>query len=289
MIIQPPSVLLEGPTGTGKTDALTTYIEAGLELFVLVTEPTGVDSLLISMERRNLPIEKLHWHHITPATAGFNDLDDIAAKISVLSQDALAKLPPQGDRSKPKWREMLKSLSDFPCDRTSTSYGPVDSWDDSKALVVDSLTGISDMAWSMVVGTKPTAHPGEWQIAMGQIAMWLNRCTSNLKCHFALTAHVSREANEVTGAQQIMTSTLGSKLAPKIPTYFSEVILSRREGEQFFWSNTAFNVDLKKRALPFGDKHIPSFVPIVEAHKRRVSLAGGNASASTFTNLGEVT
>jgi hypothetical protein len=279
MLIQPPSVLLEGPTGTGKTDSLVTYLEAGLELFVLVTEPTGVDSLLISAERRKVPIDKLHWHQITPSSISFGDLDGIAAKVSTLTQETLSKLPPQGDRSKPKWREMLKALSDFPCDRTGRKFGAVDTWDASRALAIDSLTGISDMAWGMVMGTKPTAHPGEWQIAMQVIQQWLNTCTSSVKCHFALTAHVTKEMNEVTGAQQVMTSTLGSKLAPKIPAYFSEVILSRREGEQFFWSNTTHNTDLKKRALPFGDKHIPNFVPIVEAYKKRLETAG-NASAT---------
>ena len=273
MIIQPPSVLLEGPTGTGKTDSLLTFLEAGLELFVLVTEPTGVDSLLISAERRHLPIDKLHWCQITPAREGFKDLDDIAKKISLLTQEGLAKLPPQGDRSKPKWRESLRCMSDFTCDRTGESYGSVDSWDSTHAFAVDSLTGLSLMAWDMVVGTKPTASPGEWQISMGQIERLVNTLTSNLRCFFTLVAHVSRETDELSGGQRIMTSTLGAKLAPKIPPFFSEVVFSRREADQFYWSNITPNVDLKKRALPFSDKLVPTFVPVVEAYTARKKTA----------------
>jgi hypothetical protein len=273
MLIQPPSVLLEGPTGTGKTDSLLTYLEAGVELFVLVTEPTGVDSLLISAERRKLPIDRLHWCQITPAREGFHHLDDIAKKISLLTQEGLSKLPPQGDRSKPKWRAALQCMSDFHCDRTQKEYGSIDSWDSSRAFALDSLTGLSLMAWDMVVGTKPTASPGEWQIAMGQIERLVNTLTSNLQCFFTLTAHVSRETDELSGGQRIMTSTLGAKLAPKIPPFFSEVVYSRREADQFFWSNITPNVDLKKRALPFGDKLPPSFVPVVEAYNARKETA----------------
>lgn len=273
MIIQPPSVLLEGPTGTGKTDSLLTFLEADIELFVLVTEPTGVDSLLISAERRKLPIDKLHWCQITPAREGFKDLDDIAKKISLLTQEGLSKLPPQGDRSKPKWREVLKSLADFKCDRTGECFGAVDSWDSSRALAIDSLTGLSLMAWDMVVGSKPTASPGEWQISMGQIERLINTLTSNLRCFFTLIAHVSRETDELSGGQRIMTSTLGAKLAPKIPPFFSEVVFSRREANQFFWSNITPNVDLKKRALDFSDKLVPTFVPVVEAYNTRTRTA----------------
>src|SRR5688572_3558952 len=115
--MQPPAVLLEGPVGTGKTDSLLTYIEAGLELFVLITEPTGLDSLLIGLERRKLPIEKLHYRTLTPAPKGFADLLDSARKVSSMSQEGLAKLGPQGDRSSPKFIDMLNIMSNFKCER----------------------------------------------------------------------------------------------------------------------------------------------------------------------------
>ena len=77
-----------------------------------------------------------------------------------------------------------------------------------------------------------------------------------------------------------MTSTLGAKLAPKIPPFFSEVVYSRREADKFYWSNITANVDLKKRALPFSDKLEPTFVPVVEAYKQRLNIIAAQQHAA---------
>ena len=45
MILQPPSTLLTGPTGTGKTSAIITYLLRGLRVFVVVTEPDKKEAL----------------------------------------------------------------------------------------------------------------------------------------------------------------------------------------------------------------------------------------------------
>ena len=97
----------------------------------------------------------------------------------------------------------------------------------------------------------------------------------------ALTAHIEKETNELTGVQQIMASTLGRKLAPKIPRFFSEVVLSRRTKDQgFFWSTTDNTADLKNRALAVSDSLKPDYRQIVEAYRARVKLAAPQGQTS---------
>lgn len=281
---QAPSVLLMGPTGSGKTDSLLTLIEAGLELFAVVTEPHGVETLLSGMARRKLPMDKLHWMEIFPARPGFESLEVMAKKVSIMDQGALANLKPGGERSTAQWIELIKGLRAFKDGKDGKAYGPIDSFDTSRAVAIDSLSGLNAMSMDITIGDKVTANPGEWGIAMKQLEKLLLTCTSSLRCLFVLTAHTEREVDEVTGAGRLMASTLGRKLAPTIPRFFSEVVLAKRQAEgdteQFFWSTAEPGYDLKKRALALSSKLPPSFGPIVEAYKARVQLVTENRKVS---------
>jgi len=121
----------------------------------------------------------------------------------------------------------------------------------------------------LMVGGKPTPHQGEWGVAMNAEEKLLLKLTSDLKCFFCLTAHVEKEKDAISGMPLIMVSALGSKLAPKIPRTFSDVVLAVKEGDKFNWSTGAIGVDLKGRSLPIADGLEPSFEQIVEIWKRR--------------------
>lgn len=274
-VLQPPSVLLIGGPGSGKTYSLSTLIEAGLELFVIVTEPVGLDSLIDVMQEKKLDLNKLHYKTIAPARPGFTSLLESAQKIANLSYDDLTKLRPTAGRTNAQWIALIKALADFTCDRDGKSYGAVDSWDASRVLVIDSLSGLNTMAMDLTIGDKPTAHQGEWGVAMQTLDKLLLTLTSGLKCYLVVTAHLEKETNEVTGAAQVMASALGRKLAPKLPRFFSEVTLAYREGATFHWSTTAANTDLKNRALPLSPKLEPSFKLVVDAYKKRLETTKG--------------
>lgn len=270
--LQAPAVLLMGAVGSGKTHSIVTLGKAGLEVFAIVTEPTGLDTLLDAWQKEKLEISKLHYAVINPARVGFKGLLSIAQKVSKLNFEGLAKLQPSGDREHSQWLKLLAVLCDFKDDRTGELYGPVEDFDATRAVVVDSMSGLNLMAMDITIGDKASAHQGEWGVAMGLIEKLIHNLTSNLKCMFVLTAHLEREANDTTGAIQIMASTLGKKLAPKIPRFFSEVVMAERTDKGYTWSTKAFNVDLKNRSLPLGDGLSPSFLPIIEAYRRRVSF-----------------
>lgn len=280
---QPPSVLLAGPSGSGKTSALATQLLYGLEVFVMMTEPGGVESLLDACERLKAPIDKLHWASCLPASAGWQALEDMITKISSMDQKGLADIKDLGKASfRPAAMTFLNNLKDFRCERTGQNYGDSSSWDDSRSLNIDSLTGWSYIAFGTTVGYKPTANPGEWGIAQNFISNLLLKINSDRRCFFNLTAHVEKELDEMTGIRKVMVSTVGAKLAPKIPTFFSEVVLARRlQDKGFTWSTIDSSADLKNRALPVASDLKPDFGPVIEAYRRRKNLASTQPPVET--------
>lgn len=284
MILQPPSVLLAGASGSGKTSALATQLQHGLKVFVVVTEPDGVASLLDSCERLRAPIDNLHWAQCFPAAAGWMELEDMIQKISTMDQKQLAD---QRDMGKGSFREpalrLLRAFKSFHCDRTGVDFGDFTKWDDTCSLNVDSFTGWCTIGFGCTVGFKPTANPGEWGIAQNFVYNMLMKVNSDRRCFFNLTAHIEKEMDELTGVRKLMVSAIGAKLAPKIPPFFSEVVKCERVmaaggKADFTWSTLDSGMDLKNRALPINSKMPADFGPVIAAYRRRVALATGSAS-----------
>ena len=273
--ISAPAILLIGGAGSGKTHSLTTLIEAGLDLFVFVTEPNGIETLIDVVQRKGLPLSKLHWMSVSPTRAGFDQLQTLADTIARGTFETLSKLPPSPKRNEAQVMKFLKGISNFIDDPTGEEYGSIEKFDETRVVVIDSLSGLNLMAMDLVIGDKPNAHPGEWGVAMGFLEKLLNKLTGDLSCPFVLTAHIEREQDEITGGTKIMTSTLGRKLAPKLPRFFSEVVLAHRDGPNYFWSTSALSTDLKNRSLPLGDKLSPTFAPIIAAYQARLKATRG--------------
>lgn len=263
--------LLVGPPGSGKTTSLVTFIEAGLDLFVIGTDPGFEESLLDALQRKDLPLEKLHYQYIAPASTPWADMIANAKLVNMLNFAGLSEMKPAGNAKEnyKQFLSLLASLANFTDKRTKKEYGPVDDFPENCAVAIDSLSGINIMAMDLMIGGKPTAAMGEWGVAMNMEEKLILKLTSDLKCFFVLTAHIEKEPDMLTGVPITMVGALGKKLAPKIPRTFSDVILSVKEGSKFTWSTAALNVDLKTRSLPIKDNLDPSFVQIVEAWKRR--------------------
>lgn len=292
MNLQPPATLLSGPAGSGKTSSIATMVKAGIETFVLVTEPDGVGSLVDSCERIGAPLDKLHWFEALPFTEGWEALEDMITKISSMDQKGLSDIKDMGKASfRPAAMKFLSAFRDFKCDRTGQSYGQINTWDDTRCLAVDSLTGWSFIGFGCTVGHKPTANPGEWGIAQNFVLNMLKAVLFNRKCYFILTSHVEKEMDELSGIKKLMVSTIGAKLAPKIPPLFSEVVLtSKKPDGKFNWATLDTGMDLKNRALPNSTSIVPDFAPIVAAHERRkrLSVASNQPAANAPATVAPV-
>lgn len=254
------NILLLGESGSGKTYSLRTLVDAGLELFVLQTEPGGT-------VLEDLPKDKYHAHYISPATASWDAMKDSATKINTLSMKALAGMDGINKREYAQWIEVIATLGNFTCDRCGESFGDVSTWDASRVLAIDSLSGLNIMAMDLVVGSKPTKAMSDWMIAMDNLGRLINKLVTDTKCHLVLTAHLEPERDEVTGRVVNMPATLGRKLAPQLPRFFDNCINAVREGSNFKWSTATANTALKARDLPIDDNLPPSFKPMIERWK----------------------
>jgi len=278
-LVRGSKTLLMGGVGSGKTTALTTFIEAGLEVFIAITDPGGQESLIYAMDKKNLPMDKLHWNYVASASPSWDTLMKMAQLINIMGYKELSEIKQGIDKaSYQQFMELITLASNFKCERTGKEYGPVDFWGPDRVFAHDSLSGINTMAYDLMVGAKPTAHRGEYGVAMNAEEKFIKKCCADLKCFYVLTAHVDREPDEVGLGTKIMVSALGSKLAPKLPKDFSDVVYSYREGADYYWSTMAPNVDLKHRLLPLLDKLDPSFQQVVTAWQGLTRVVEGARS-----------
>ena len=180
------NTLLVGATGTGKTYSIRSLIDAGITPFVLFTEP-GMVTL------GDIKCDKLHWKYIPPASPTWDMMQDSASKINTLSLEGLAKLGGINKQGYGQFREVLGTLANFKCDRCGESFGDVTTWGPDRAIVIDSLSGLSIMAMDLVVGSKPVKSMADWGISVDNLERLLNKICADTRCHFILTAHLERE------------------------------------------------------------------------------------------------
>lgn len=282
VISQPPSalagvnVLLEGPTGTGKTHSIGTLVDSGVEVYFLALE-SGIESLLGYWTDRGKEIPpNLHWNIFGSQTGGFDQLAAGAKQIGDMTQESLYKVQDFDRGRNNDFYRLLTTLSNFPDNRTGQSFGKVDSWGPNRALVIDGLTGLGHVAMSMVIGKKPLRSQTDWGIAQDQVEKVIRMLCDGCKCHFVLLAHVERETDQVFGGVKITVSTLGKALPPKLPPMFSDVILSVRAGTTWSWSTANAMTDLKTRNLSVSENIRPDFNQIVQKWLSR----GGRLSSS---------
>ena len=266
-------VLLMGDSGTGKTHTLRTLIDAGIKPFIIFTEP-GMELL------SDLPADKVHWKYIPPVVEGWQGLVGIAQKTNSMDSKTLVNLKDPQRQAYNQFIKVLETCNDFVCDRTGESFGDVGNWQTDRALVFDSMTGLNKMVSKLVIGGRPIAQMAEWQLMQNNMRGFIDKITTGLQCFVIVTAHQDREKDEITGGTSIMVKSLGAKLAPEIPLFFSDVIQTIRVGDEFSWSTAGANVSVKARNVPISSKIPPSFAPLIEKWKAR----GGKVQETPVSN-----
>ena len=269
--LKAPTVLLMGPPGSGKTTSLVTLLSAGIEVFDIITEPNGLDAILDAIRRAPNSEElmsRFHWHVVSARAAGWNALRKAAKDIGSMSFKDLKFMKPE--KTADVMIELQDTCKDFTCARTGAHFGDVSTWDDKRALVIDSLSGVNEICRTLVVGFKPSPDVGEWGVMVGQEYNFIYQLLFECDCFFVVTAHINRTADEITGATQITPAAMTYPFSGKIGKDFSEVILAHRIKDKFSWSTSETNADVKNRALPISDSLPPDFATIISTHRARV-------------------
>lgn len=264
--LQGIKVLLMGDSGTGKTHSVRTLVEAGLEVFAVLTEPC-MDVIA------DIPPSKLKWHYISPSTVGWDTLRDSANKINTMSFETLTKLPHINRGEHAEFLQVASVMANYVDQRTGKSFGPTDDFDQTRCVWFDSLSGLSTMAMNLIAGSKPVKGKHDYGVAMDNLERFIQKFCNDLKCHAVMVGHKSRETDELTGGSSIVVSTVGQKLAPKFPQLFTDVIDAKRVETKFTWSTVTPNTVLKARNLPWADNMPATFVPLIEKWRARNEAA----------------
>lgn len=260
-------VMLEGESGTGKTHSAMTALQAGLEVFLISTEGVTTPAKWLT-EHPEVDGSKLHWATVSVATQGWGDMEAMGKNINMMSYEALSKLADPNKRKYDQFLQIYKLCHNFVDERTGEEFGDISNFGTDKIVIFDSLSGLAIMSMALTVGAKPTKAMPDWMVAMDNLEKFVIKICIDLRCHMALTAHLSMEKDEVLGGISLMASSLGSKLSPKLPRFFDEVVHTRKDGAEFYWSTASRNVVTKNRWLALSDQLQPSFVPLIEAWKK---------------------
>lgn len=271
--ITPPSIMILGDIGSGKTSSIISALKAGLEVFVFVTENTGVESLIDACKREKVDISRLHWKRCVGTPQSWDVMLKQAKMTNSMGVAEIQKQDSGLERfSYPAFIDLIMACKDFVCDRDKQHYGDVMTWGDDRLLVLDSQSGLNEIISTHVCGHRITMTQPEFGVVQNHIYNLINTFCS-LNCFFALTGHIESEIDEIAGTSRFMVSTVGKKLAPKLPRVFSEVVLAKAvENNKYQWTTVDPKVATKVRALPRGV--IPAdFAILVKAYHERKAEA----------------
>lgn len=274
-----PTGILMGAPGAGKTWSVITMALAGIECFIIITEPNGLDSLLdaIRFDRNKQPRDAatqarlralIHWHVVLPKTAPWGDL--VAVTKNIASMDFAAMKKMKAERRPEIVVNLLESCNDFIDDTTGKHYGDVTKWPDTRALFIDSLSGLNDIFRQLVVGLKPSPDQGEWGVMVDQQHNFLYTLLTNIHCYCFILAHLDRGMDEANLMTLVTPSAMTKKYSGKVGKDFGDVICAKRADGKFYWSTIESGTDLKNRALPLSEKLDPDFKQIVAVQHARV-------------------
>lgn len=274
-----PSVILEGEMGTGKTHSARTLLMdanggfkgpsmSGIEKLIVLTNESGVEDVL-----GDIPKGKLAWRFIPASEGSFDGLIEMARQVNTLHLDVIQKAGGINRHLYPQFQNVLGACNNLVDDRTGEQLGPVFKFPQNWCLWYESISALSEIARNCAIGDKPFMELRDYQVVQTMCRKFLNHLVFSTKCLFVATAHLEREHNENTGLSELMVSTVGRKLAPILPRFFSDVIITGRVDQpgtpKFTWATQVPGARTKTRNLPWAAELQPDFRPLVENFRKR--------------------
>ena len=232
-------LLIEGDSGSGKTGALTSLVAAGYSLRILDMD-NGLETLKQFVLR---------------------ECPDRIGSIEFRTLRDAYKASPLGPiiSGTPKaFVGAIKLLDHWKYE--DTDLGKPEEWGADCILVVDSLTFLSDAAFTWAQGLNPSAKdPRQWygqaQEAIEKVLALLT--SPSFETNVIVTSHIKYIENP-DGSRKGYPTAVGSALSPVIPRYFNSVALCQTSagGKRTIQTAVTAMIDLKN-PKPF--EMLPSY------------------------------
>lgn len=198
-------LLLPADSGAGKTGALSSLVDAGLNVRILDFD-NGVSVLSGYVKDKS----KLANVHFIPLK---DQMSLVASRVGVKKASA--------------FQEAMDALDGGPkaAKLWGADFGPVTSWTPRDVLVLDTLgmAGRASLQMVMQLNGKGHAQPElqHYGTAMDNIEKLIAILTSeSVPCHVIVNTHLTN----IEGSPKLYPEALGSKLSPKIGRYFDNMI-----------------------------------------------------------------
>lgn len=248
-------ILNYGISGTGKSHALATLSKVkGLNIRMLAIENNAIAGLRSGFTHYKLSQEeqdRFKIMNILPKKQGSASLFQTANDALTKSPEILAKASDPKKKSYDRYLNVLRGISEF-ITENDENLGSVDTWGPDTVLAFDGLTIICELIKQNVIGGKLFTSQPEWQRMQILLVQLLRYLTEDLNCHVIMIGHPVRTENPITGVEAIYPSNLGQALKDTIPSMFTDVIYSQRQGKKFTWSTDHANAICAARNLPMG-------------------------------------
>ena len=263
--------LLMGPPGSGKTTALRSWFELEKKFGL----PPG------TLKMRVVALDPNVWPILgsTPAaithlrtSVGWKGLKDMAKSLHSLNNEQLQK-ETGWITGNHEFVDLVNRMTNF-VDTAGNKHGCCDTWGTDTLLVIDGLSGLSDLVAQAGCGHKLAWTQPDWQKTMSSVGQFLKQITRGCFCHIIVVAHVEYET-DVFQVPKIMASTLGRKLAPTIGKDFTDVVYVSMKGGVFSWSTANPSAELKAMHLPFKDNLEPTLEAILTTPEKGWLARGG--------------
>jgi hypothetical protein len=209
-------LLLLGDSGAGKTGALASLVDAGMNIRVLDFD-NGL-SVLKGYVRDKTKLANVHYQTLR------DDFQLLGARMGIKRASAFQQAMELLEKGGDKWGESGKHIP------------PLVAWTPRDVLVIDSLSLMGKSSLMMVMQANGAAMKApeiqHYGTAMDNIEKFLDLITSSsVPCHVIVNTHTSSP----DGSTKIYPEALGSKLGPKVPKPFDTMLsLSIKSGERVF-------------------------------------------------------
>jgi hypothetical protein len=229
--------LLYGDTGTGKTCCIATLLLAGQKVRFLAAESNARTGILAGLDIWKVPQDlRQNLAIMIPnrPKRGFSKLlkNEEASLVKPLEVQMKSIDPEKKDYT--RYLSVLKGTVDF-VGEDKQSYGDVSTWEDDTTFVIDGMTIICEAIMQSILGGKLATTQPEWGVAQGKLKDFIRMLTEDTTCNLVMMAHPTKEIDPILGTQRIYPSNIGQALNPLIPTAFSDVIWTERNGKKFTW------------------------------------------------------